>query len=60
MRKPTSSLATSKEIVSSRLREVVVPLQGDIIVAFQYLKETCRKDVEELFNRECSDRIEEQ
>ena len=32
-------------------------LQGDLIVAFQYLKGTYRKDGEGLFIRECSDRM---
>ncbi|GAB0182546.1 mitochondrial enolase superfamily member 1 [Grus japonensis] len=31
-------------------------LQGDLIAAYQYLKGTYRKDGEELFIRECSDR----
>ena len=31
-------------------------LRGDLIAAFQYLKETYRKDGEGLFIRECSDR----
>ena len=31
-------------------------LQGDLIAAFQYLKEAYRKDGEGLFNSECSDR----
>ena len=32
-------------------------LQGDLIVAFQYLKGAYRKDGEGLFIRECSDRM---
>jgi len=31
-------------------------LRGDLIAAFQYLKEACRKDGERLFTRVCSDR----
>ena len=31
-------------------------LWGDLLVAFQYLKKTYRKDGEGLFIRECSDR----
>jgi len=31
-------------------------LWGDLIAAFQYLKEACRKDEEGLFTRVCSDR----
>jgi len=31
-------------------------LQGDLIVAFQYLKGSCRKAEEGLFTRTCSDR----
>jgi len=31
-------------------------LQGDLIAAFQYLKETCRKDGENIFSRTCCDR----
>ena len=32
-------------------------LQGDLIAAFQYLKETYREDGEGLFIRECRDRM---
>ena len=28
-------------------------LQGDLIVAFQYLKEVCKKDGDRLFSRAC-------
>ena len=32
-------------------------LRGDLIVAFQYLKQGYRKDGDALFIRECSDRV---
>ena len=31
-------------------------LRGDMIAAFQYMKEACRKDGENLFSRACCDR----
>jgi len=31
-------------------------LHGDLIVAFQYLKESCRKDGDEHFSRVCCNR----
>ncbi|PKU48009.1 hypothetical protein llap_1718 [Limosa lapponica baueri] len=45
-----------------RLRELVMfslekMFQGDLIMAFQYLKGAYRKDGEGLFVRECSDRM---
>jgi len=52
----SQSCAVSLEVFKTQMEKAVGRLQGDLIVAFQYLKEAYKKDGDKLFSRACCDR----